>query len=217
MRKIILLCILFACIFVVCGCSAQKGQIKRQQNIKDDEIKFFGFEWLTDLNSIKAKFDKDYKDKPYIITEQETFDDNKVNDTLIWKNYVVTGKNNSSLGWDIGGCEVDSIQLTCLISNEGKDSYLYGGRYTFSNDVIEVRKNIMNKLESMYNKINEEKTDRWYEAYFSDKNGNGINVFQNNNELTITYYCGEVVKSLDKMKEEYLKKQNDEKDDKTGL
>ncbi len=77
MRKVRLVCLLLGSIFILGGCVANNLPIKRKTNGREDVIKFYGFDWLTERSTIEKKFNGDFG-SDYVCEENITHHNDEI-------------------------------------------------------------------------------------------------------------------------------------------
>lgn len=180
MRKLKLAIVLLFVVFILGGCSGASLPFKRIQDAEKDEIKFYGFEWLTEAKVIMDKFNKDFGKDSYTIQEKvfpanpRTYD---MNSPVKRYQYMITGKDNENLLWNMGGHELKEVQLSFLSADDGKHCYLVWGDYLFDYSE-EVFEDLSSKLQSKYSGNNNR---------FSDDNKNQISLSNNNGIIYVRY------------------------------
>ena len=222
MRKIRLLGILCMCALVICSCSGNgKLPIERKNNAKNDRIKFYGFEWLTEKKEIDSKFSKDFGEfvsatgLPDGAEHLSVIDEKlSLNDYFYYKD-----EDENSLLWEIAGNEIDFIAINYITPDNGKNNYLVSAQYYFKYPSEELYNALATKLSDKYGEKKEGPfDDSWY-TYFNDENENEIVIhyFESTSgtktkHLVITYNCVEVLDILWDRETEYEKRKTESSD-----
>lgn len=184
MRKLSLIFVIISIMCLISGCSNDGSKLpySRKQDIKNDKIKFYNFNWLTEINDIFETFDKDFGKDTYTYTVKTQII--KVNDgTEIEKDvFEIKGKDGGDLLWEIAEHKLQMMYIECISNDNGKHKYIDSGTYVFKEKDDETKKDIKNKLDTLYTY---DKDDLCYK----DMNGNTIQHFTN----WIMYDCTEVV------------------------
>lgn len=157
---------------VISGCSGNSMPFKRKYNPKDDVIKFYNFEWFTEVKTILEKFNKDFGEDTYEVRKWKASRGVYV--------FTIEGKNNSSLLWDIAGHKLDFLEITCFSKDNGEHCYLEMGEYIFKDKGEETFADLKEKLSELYTK------DETHENMFVDKNDNYIML---KNNYSVCYGC----------------------------
>ena len=201
MRKITLLCILFACIFIVSGCAANDLPIKRKTNSKDDVIKFYGFDWLTERSVIEKKFNEDFG-SDYICKEKIS----SINDDIDTIRVSYKGKNENDLDWSIAGHNISDMKLSYIKNKKNDKSYLYLAMWHFCNMNMDDVKDIINKLDLLYAKT--ESNDK--EITYTDNNQNTVRLTDySNKKLEIIYTNNDILKQVIEIQKDNNKTQQE--------
>lgn len=186
MRKVKLVCLLLVCLFILGGCFANKFPVKRNTNGREDVIKFYGFDWLTERSTIEKKFKGDFE-SDYICEENIT----PVNDKIDIVNVLYKGKNGTDLNWTVANHNVSQLQLFYIKSESGKQ-YLYKGIWVFNNCSEEDEEYFSTRLDKLYPYTMQNK------ALYIDKNYNTINLsyMDKPKEITLDYCCSDILYQL---------------------
>ena len=188
MRKIKLLCLLLACLFILSGCYNSDLPIKRATNKVNDVIKFYGFDWLTERSTIEKKFNGDFE-SGYVCKEDSTIG----KDGLELVTVLYKGKDETDLNWSVADHNVSELLLYYIKSQSGK-YYLYRGIWRFNHCNEEDEAFFIAKLNKLYPNT---KTDT---TVFVDKNINQINLsrIDSTKEIALDYCCFDVLYQLSK-------------------
>ena len=224
MKKCMLSLIFILCFLTLVGCSSGgtngKLPISRELNIKDDVIKFYGFDWLTELKDIEDKFNKDFSGKPFVVEGSDTNGRYSIDDKLGRYNFYIKGKDRPNLDWDIAGNELEYIELDFVSDDGGKTCYLYAATYNFKEKTGLRVKELISKLDGLYDKLSEEYDNGVITAIYSDKNNNMavLNCYSGSERIVLSYGCKEVADTINKLETEYyMNMQNKENNDTKGL
>jgi len=198
MRKIKLMCILFACIFIISGCAANDLPIIRHTNSKNDVIKFFGVDWLTERSEIEKKFNEDFGTN-YKCEEENI---RQINEKLDEVSISYSGKDYTKLNWQIAGHTVNYLSIH-YIKDKSDKYYIYGGYLSFDNCTDEDMKDIISKLDGLYTR-NNEKVSESTEVEYIDTNKNEIWVSRDSRTtLSLSYFCVDIDKQVMTLSYEY--------------
>ena len=186
MRKVKLVCLLLVCIFILGGCVANDLPLKRKTNGREDVIKFYGFDWLTERSTIENKFNGDFG-SDYVCEENITHQNDEIN--LV--NVLYKGKNETALNWTVANHNVSQLQLFYIKSKNGKQ-YLYKGTWLFNNCNKEDEDFFYTKLDKLYPNTMKNKP-----LYF-DNNYNSISLsyMDKSKEITLDYCCTDILYQL---------------------
>ena len=215
MRKFRLIILLLMCVFVFYSCSGNSLPISRKQNPQDDEIKFYGFEWLSELETIKKKFNNDFGSDSYSITEGK--EEISLGNKLSVYEFDISIKENNALSWKIAGNEVEKINLKCLSNDNKKHSYLYSASYYFANPSEEKAIELISKLNELYSVSGTVNISGWFQQNYNDKNNNTVTIYYYTHDttiLSIQYTCNEI---QDMINERKIETEENNTTNKTGL
>ena len=185
-RRFKLLCLLFACIFMVSGCTVSDLPIKRTTNSNSDVVKFYGFEWLTERSTIEKKFKADF-DSEYVCKEEST----KVSDDIDVVHVLYKGKDETDLDWTVANHHVSEL-LICYIKTKSGKNYLFRAIWRFNQCNEEDVEFFYTKLDKLY--PNTLKNN----GVYIDKNVNqvGLSYTDSTKEITLDYCCCDLLYQL---------------------
>lgn len=183
MTKAFMLFLMLAVLLSLSACSSGI-QFKRKSNAKDDEIKFYGFEWLVEKSDVEKKFDQNFGKDTY---QAILYSSNEINDSVITCTISYTGVGNGTLIdsngreyapllWEIGGQETSRIMLDYLSTDKGKTYRLYEASIYYLTPSDDVFDSLRYKLWDLYTETDSGKTNDHggVHATFNDTNNNMI-------------------------------------------
>lgn len=204
MRKISLVLCLVVLAFVLSGCNGsgnKKNAIKRTSNIKNDEIKVLGLDWLAEKNEIEEKFNTEYGKETYISEKRvvvngvryeqsyfPTVTDYPHPNGITRTNYVYYGSGKKSsddylarLNWNVDGHLLTDIDFFFLSNDNGKSNFLYSASLEFDDITRTAFNNFIQKLNQLYTQTDHKRESIWESYEYRDTN---------NNRLHVVYYTG---------------------------
>ena len=212
-KKTIFILLICSFILIMSGCSGNSSLIQRKLNEKNDTIKFYGFDWLTEKKEIDNKFNSDFGADSYECIRYNPSYDNQINENYYYEEYDYIGKDNKPLNWIVAGHKLNSINMKFIRDNKN-NRFLYSACYEFIGINQSDYEDIVNKLDKLYKKLHEEDLfeknyeewmARFYDGEYIDKNHNVIDVFYDDDELTLnlSYSCIEVYVIMEDLQDKY--------------
>ena len=212
MRKVKLISILMLIVFIVSSCAPSPEQaqankqaelnkvpIERKKSKYNDDIKFYGFDWLTEASVVLDKFNQDFGEDTYTLYKQSS----EIEDTdFVEHKYYFKGKDDGTLDWIIADNKVKYITLYFISNKDSEKCYLTRGTLEFGNaeDVIE---EVNSKLKKLYSY---DKDTNWYR----DINGNTILPILG----MFSYNCGEISSYINDLQYNARRRREQEERDK---
>lgn len=218
-KKFAVVSLLFILTLTLSGCSSSKT-FPREHNAKNDMIKFYGLEWLTEKKEVEKKLDDSFGADSYKLDEEwfamphNGFD--------IFSTRFVPTDERAGIG-EVGGYAVSEIEFNYMTLDK-KNFYLYRAKYYFADTDLSNCWDLERKLDALYPRTKEETKVREYSVYYTDSNNNEAHLYHHDSwydnydgvthpaSLGIFYICGDMRDYIDKKDseeyQEYIKQTN---------
>lgn len=221
------------CAFVLllssCASASYPDSFDRKHFSKDDIVKFYNLDWLSDVRTVKEAFENDFGKDSFIIDSPTSY--NVYGDTLGSFKFYLHSKNgrDEPLLWELGNSKIHSINLYFINRPDIKakastddDLYLYEAKYIFVEEGASVAKKMKQKLDSLYGDGVKGSFENSYNYIWKDENGNTIELYHNDpvgivkGVYTLAYRCGDMLELLEQGKSNNVNKnqKQDAADDK---
>ena len=248
MRKVALVLCFVILALVLTGCSnssdskdsdKEKIEIKRTVDSKNDEIRFYGLDWLTEKRVIDEKFNREYGESTYISEKRVVVGGVRVEASyypsvteyphpsgIIRTNYVYYGTGAKKaddylarLNWDFAGNTLSDIDLFFLSDDSGRSNYLYSASLTFEDVTRDSYKEIVRKMDKLYKQTGHETSTLWEDYSYTDANNNSVRVVYYTSDysprtMRLDYDCGDMndlAKKLNEDEKKYKEEREKEK------
>lgn len=224
MKKLVVWAIvLIIVVFTMSGCgnSSNTSNITgktRAHSAKDDLIKFYDFEWMTDEEAIDKKFDSDFGANSYYKKSYENDEFlsklgvQAVNDkvAIVSVNYD-NEDGNIPLEWEIGGQKIQFITIDYIMDIKTTQKELYHATYYFLDESSDTFHDLNNKLSALYGKTETIYDGKKRNAVYTDSNNNRVEIKFDGDTTTVSYYCGDLEDIITELRNEYRKNDSSNK------